>query len=133
MPILNAILTSPLTPYTTQLMVFATSVASLFPPFASPDGNAAATVRIGHSTCDIVTASDAIPHADLNDFGNGGGFLQVLRVKSFIPAEMMATNQHSVSDVVLSAVGAVVTASSNAISQLLKVNHSSIHSHIINM
>lgn len=122
MPILNAILTSPLNPYTTQLMVFATSMASLFPPFASPDGNAAATVRIGHSTCDIVTASDAIPHADLNDFGIGGGFLQVLRLKSVIPADMMSTSQHSVSDVALSAAGAVLTTSSNAIAQLLKVN-----------
>jgi hypothetical protein len=121
LPILNAILTSPLGPYTKQLMVFSKSVYSLLPPFASSDGNTAATVRIGHSTCDIVAASDAIPHADLNDFGVGGGYLQVLRLKTFIPSEMIMSKQYTVSDAAISSAGAVLTTSSDAVAKLLKV------------
>ena len=109
-------------------MVFAASASSLLPPFSSPDGNAAATVRIGHSTCDILSASAAISNSDLNDFGaGGGGHVQVLRLKTFVPGEMIsdaqgALKQQAVSDVAVAAAGAVVSTSSAAVAQLLQVN-----------
>ena len=127
LPTLYAVLTSPVGPYTTQFMVYAASLASLLPPFASPDGNAAAAVRIGHSACDILSASAAIPSADLNDFGAGGGWVQVLRLKTFVSGEMISEaqgslRQQAVSDVVVATSGAVVTTSSAAIAQLLQVH-----------
>jgi hypothetical protein len=128
LPILNAILISPLGPYTTQLMVFAKSKSSLLPPFASTDKNSATTVRIGHSVCDIVTASDAITHAGLNDFGVGGGFAQVLRLKTFAPAEMITSTHYAASDAAVSAAGSVLTTSSDAVAKLLQVEKSYLFS-----
>jgi hypothetical protein len=121
LPILSAFLISPIGPYTTQIMVFANAKSSLLPSFASSDQKSAATVRIGHSMCDIVTASDPIPHAQLNDFGVPGGFMQVLRLKSFVADNMMMNAQLAVSDAVVSAVGVVLTTSSDAVAKLLKV------------
>jgi hypothetical protein len=126
LPVLDAILISHIGPYTSQFTVFASSAASLLPVFASPDGHNAATVRIGHSTCQVLSASSPIPHADLNDFGTDGGFLQVLQLKNFIPESMIlnkigAFTQQAVSDVAVNATGNVVITSSAATAHLLQV------------
>jgi hypothetical protein len=126
LPMLDATLISPIGPYSTQFSVFAASATSLLPIFASPDDNAAATVRIGQSTCKIISASSPIPHAGLNDFGSQGGYLQILQLKTFSPELMISDTygsftKQAISDVAVSAAGSVVTTLSAAISKLLQV------------
>lgn len=126
LPILDATLISPIGPYTKQFSVFAASPTALLPVFASPDGNAAAAVRIGHSTCKIMSASSPILHSGLNDFGSQGGYLQVLQLQTSVPEIMISGTyssfkQQAISDVAVSAAGIVVTTFSAAISQLLQV------------
>ena len=125
LPVLDAIIISHIGPYTSQFTVFASSAASLLPAFASPNGHNAATVRIGHSTCQVLSASSPIPHADLNDFGTDGGFLQVLQLKNFITESTFmkigALTQQAISDVAVNATGNVVITSSAATAHLLQV------------
>jgi hypothetical protein len=125
LPILDAVLISPIGAYTTHFTVYSAAAASLLPAFAS-NGDTAATVRVGHGTCDVVSASSPIPHAHLNDLGSAAGFLQVLRLKTCAPSSLMWSAQgafarQAVSDVVLSAAGSVVTTSTAAIAHLLQV------------
>ena len=125
LPILDAVLISPIGAYTTHFTVYSAAAASLLPAFAS-NGDMAATVRVGHGTCDVVSASSPIPHAHLNDLGSAAGFLQVLRLKTCAPSSLMWSAQgafawQAVSDVVLSAAGSVVTTSTAAIAHLLQV------------
>ena len=125
LPILDAILISPIGPYTTQFMVFSASAISLLPVFASQDGKLSTTVRVGHSACDILSASIPIPNADLNDFGAGGGFVQALKIKSCTFGNTAKTQgtlmQHSSTEIVLSASGVVLNTSSAAVARLLQV------------
>lgn len=125
LPFLNAVLVSPIGAYTTHVTVYSAVAASLLPAFASKDDKAA-TVRIGHGTCDVVSASSPVAHAHLNDFGSASGFLQVLRLKACAPSSVMwdargVLAQQAVSDIVLSAAGSVVIVSSAAIARLLQV------------
>jgi len=106
-------------------MVFSSSATSLLPVFASQDGKLSATVRVGHSACDIFSASIPIPNADLNDFGAGGGFVQSLKIKSCKFGHTAKTQgtltQHSSTEIVLSASGVVLNTSSAAVARLLQV------------
>jgi hypothetical protein len=80
-----------------------------------------------------VAASDSISHENLDDFGAGGGFKQILRLKTLVTAEMMNGIQHSAIDVVLSAANAVLATSSDAVANLLKVAKNQFSSAIRNL
>jgi hypothetical protein len=125
LPILDAILISPIGPYTSQFMVFSTSSTSLLPQFASQDGKSSATVRVGRSACAILSASIPTPSTELNDFGAGGGFVQALKIKSCKFGNTAKTQgtlvQQYLTDIALSAAGVVLNTSSGAVARLLQV------------